>query len=157
MTATAPVTPEVANRARRTRWRLIICLAVVVAALGWVATRGLTGGLVYYLTPTDIVTKHQADVGQRVRLGGYVVKGSLGKPSPALTFTVSDGTISMPVVNTGAVPELFRAGQGVVLEGVLGADGRFHSDTLLVKHSGDYRPPAPRQKPPNTADLGSGG
>jgi cytochrome c-type biogenesis protein CcmE len=36
---------------------------------------------------------------------------------------------------------MFRAGQGVVLEGALAEDGRFHSDTLLVKHDGTYRAP----------------
>ena len=55
---------------------------------------------------------------------------------------MTDGTDSMRVSDTGSVPELFKPGQGVVLEGALGADGRFHSDTLLVQHNGDYRPPA---------------
>ena len=138
---------------RRTRWRLIACLAVVVCALGWIAVRGLTGSFVYYLTPTDIVTHHEAEVGQRIRLGGYVVPGSVGSPDKTLTFTVSDGSQSMHIVSTGAVPELFRAGQGVVLEGILGDDGRFHSDTLLVKHDGEYRAPAPGEAPPERADL----
>jgi cytochrome c-type biogenesis protein CcmE len=86
-----------------------------------------------------------------------VVLGSVGHTSSTLTFTVTDGTDSMAVSSIGSVPELFRAGQGVVLEGSLGADGRFHADTLLVKHNGDYRPPAPGEKPPTRADLGSGG
>ena len=133
---------------RRARWRLVICLAVVVAALGWVAVRGLTGNFVYYLTPTDIVVDHEADVGQRIRLGGYVVPGSVGTPGETLTFTLSDGARTMPVVSTGSVPELFRAGQGVVLEGALGQDGRFHSDNLLVKHDGNYRPPMAGEAPP---------
>jgi cytochrome c-type biogenesis protein CcmE len=59
----------------------------------------------------------------------------------------------MNVVSTGAVPELFRAGQGVVVEGQLGTDGRFHSDTLLVKHDGTYRPPAAGATPPARAAL----
>jgi cytochrome c-type biogenesis protein CcmE len=59
----------------------------------------------------------------------------------------------MQVVSTGAVPELFRAGQGVVLEGALEADGRFHSDTLLVKHDGTYRPPAPGASAPARAAM----
>ena len=63
----------------------------------------------------------------------------------------------MPIVSTGAVPELFKAGQGVVLEGAMGADGRFHSDTLLIKHDGEYRPPAPGEHAPGSADLVSGG
>ena len=60
---------------------------------------------------------------------------------------MTDGTDSIKVSDTGSVPELFKPGQGVVLEGTVGSDGRFHSDTLLIKHSGDYRPPAPGQKP----------
>jgi cytochrome c-type biogenesis protein CcmE len=138
------------------RWRIVACLAVVVAALGWVAISGLTGNLVYYLTPTDI-GHHKAQVGQRVRLGGYVVPGSVGRAGQLLKFTVSDGTRTMTVVDTGNVPELFKAGQGVVVEGSLGADGRFHSDTLLIKHNGDYQPPSPGEKPPNSADLSQGG
>jgi cytochrome c-type biogenesis protein CcmE len=141
---------------RPTQWRLLACLFVVVAALGWVAIRGLTGNLVYYLTPTDI-SHHKADVNQRIRLGGFVVPGSVGHAGQLLKFTVTDGTKSMTVIDTGSVPELFKAGQGVVVEGSLGRDGRFHSDTLLIKHNGDYQPPKPGEKPPNSADLSQGG
>jgi len=70
-----------------------------------------------------------------------------------LMFTVTDRTDSMRVSDTGAVPELFKAGQGVVLEGFLGADGRFHADTTLVQHNGDYFPPKPGAPPPHRADL----
>jgi cytochrome c-type biogenesis protein CcmE len=130
---------------------------VVVLALGWIAIRGLTGNFVYYLTPTDVVAHHQAEVGQRIRLGGYVVPGSVHHASSALMFTVTDGTDSMQISDTGAVPELFKAGQGVVLEGALSTDGRFHADTLLVQHNGDYAPPKPGVPPPHRADLTSGG
>ena len=139
------------------RWRLVACLAVVVVAVGWVATRGLASSFVYYLTPSDIVAQHEAEVGQRVRLGGYVVAGSVGHPDTTLTFTVTDGTESVSIVSIGSVPELFRDGQGVVLEGSLGPDGLFHSDTLLVKHNGEYRPPEPGQSPPGKADLAERG
>jgi cytochrome c-type biogenesis protein CcmE len=128
-----------------------------VLALGWVAIRGLTGNFVYYLTPTDVVAHHQAEVGQRIRLGGYVVPGSVHHASSVLMFTVTDGTDSMQISDVGAIPELFKAGQGVVLEGALGADGRFHADTLLVQHNGDYAPPKPGEPPPHRADLKSGG
>jgi cytochrome c-type biogenesis protein CcmE len=142
---------------RGPRVRLVICLAVVVAALAWIAIRGLTGNFVYYLTPTDIVSHHKAQTGQRVRLGGYVVPGSVHRRSSVLTFTVTDGTESMPVSDTGSVPELFKPGQGVVLEGALGTDGHFHSDTLLVQHNGTYSPPEPGEPPPHRANLTSGG
>jgi cytochrome c-type biogenesis protein CcmE len=70
---------------------------------------------------------------------------------------VTDNTDSIRVTDTGPVPELFKAGQGVVLEGTLGADGRFHADNLLVQHNGDYTPPKPGQSPPHRADLSTGG
>ena len=88
-------------------------------ALGWVAIRGLTGNFVYYLTPADIVAHHKAQAGQRVRLGGYVVPGSIHHRGSVLMFTVTDRIDSMQVSDSGPVPELFKAGQGVVLEGVL--------------------------------------
>jgi cytochrome c-type biogenesis protein CcmE len=138
-----PVRPARLPRPSRAgRVRLAICLAVVVAALGWIAVRGLTGGLVYYLSPTEAVTQHQATDGHRIRVGAYVVPGTVGHRAGSLTFDVTDGRTTMHVVSTGAVPEMFRTGQGVVLEGAMSSDGRFHSDTLLVKHDGNYRPPS---------------
>jgi cytochrome c-type biogenesis protein CcmE len=130
--------------ARRARWRLVACLSVVVLALGWIAVRGLSGSFVYYLSPTEVVSGHQAVPGQRIRLGAYVVPGSVRQPSRDLTFTVSDGRTSIQVVSVGAVPQLFRA---------LGHDGKFHSDTLLVKHDGQYRPPAAGSAAPSRAAL----
>lgn len=151
-----------ADAARRHGWhgprlRIAACLAVIMLALGWIAISGLTGNFVYYLTPTDVMAHHKAEAGQRIRLGGYVVPGSVRRVSSVLMFTVTDGTGSMQISDTGAVPELFRAGQGVVLEGALAADGRFHADTLLVQHNGDYAPPKPGEAPPHRADLTSGG
>jgi len=139
------------------RLRVAACLAVVVLALAWVAMRGLTGNFVYYLTPTDIVAHHKAQVGQRIRLGGYVAPGSVRHSGSVLTFTVTDRTDSMRVLDTGPVPELFKPGQGVVLEGVLGTDGRFHADTTLMRHNGNYFPPKPGEPPPHRADLRLGG
>src|SRR5262249_60275015 len=115
----------------------------VASRLAGVAIRGRTGNFVYSPPPTDIVAHHKAQVGQRTRLGGYVAPGSVRRSGSVLTFTVTDRTDSMRVLDTGPVPELFKPGQGVVLEGVLGTDGRFHADTTLVQHNGNYFPPKP--------------
>lgn len=148
MTAVVSAGPDVGAPApgprtgrRSARVRLVVCVAIIVGALGWIAVRGLTGSFVYYLTPSDIVVEHQADIAQRVRLGGYVVPGSVDREGGTLSFTVSDGAESLRVISTGPVPQMFRPGQGVVLEGAVGEDDVFHSDTLLVKHGGEYRAP----------------
>ena len=137
------------------RGRIIVALVLIVGSLGWVAFKGLSSSLVYYRTPTEVLRMGRGAYGQSIRLGGYVVPGSVRPAGGALDFVVSDGTSRMTVVATGGVPSLFRAGQGVVLEGHEGADGSFHADTVLVKHNGVYQPPAPGQTP-HAANVSGG-
>ena len=127
--------------------RLLFVLAVVGASLVWVAAKGLTGSLVYYQTPTELLRQGTTAVGDRVRLGGLVAAGSVARSGPAVRFILTDGTTRMSVVDTSGVPSLFRDGKGVVVEGTYGADGVFHADTVLVKHSDCYRPPSSGQTP----------
>ena len=133
------------------RGRTLVAVALLVAGLGWVAVRGLSGNLVYYQTPSDLAGR--TATGERLRLGGYVLPGSVQRAGSSVHFVVTDGAARTGVVGSGDVPSLFKAGQGVVVEGVLGRDGVFHADTVLVKHSDQYRPPAPGQTP-TSANLG---
>jgi cytochrome c-type biogenesis protein CcmE len=137
------------------RGRVLLPLFVVVGALAWVLIKGLTGNLVYYKTPTEILNQGSSAVGDRVRLGGYVVPGSVQRSGVTVRFVVSDGTDRMTVIDTGSVPALFRDGQGVVVEGAYERDGAFHSDTILVKHNEVYSPPAPGETP-TSANLSGG-
>jgi cytochrome c-type biogenesis protein CcmE len=137
------------------RGRVILVLAVIGAGLGWIGAKALSGNLVYYKTPSEILGQGDSVVGQRVRLGGFVEPGSVRRTGSAIRFVVSDGTTRMTVVDTGGVPSLFRAGQGVVVEGDYGADGAFHADTVLVKHNGVYTPPRPGETP-TSANLSGG-
>jgi cytochrome c-type biogenesis protein CcmE len=127
-----------------------VALALIAGSLGWVAWKGLSGNLVYFRTPTEIL--HAGTVGERARLGGLVEPGSVRRTSHTLEFVVTDGTSHLTVIDTGGVPSLFRTGQGVVVEGSYGSDGAFHADTVLIKHNGVYRPPSPGVTP-TSADL----
>lgn len=131
---------------------MVLAVAVIAGGLGWVAARGLAGNLVYYSTTTELLSKGSGAFGQRARLGGYVVPGSVHEQSSVVTFVVTDGNTRMSVSSTGGVPSLFQGGRGVVVEGVYGSDGAFHADTVLVKHDNVYRPPAPGETP-HSADL----
>ena len=129
------------------RLRVVILLVLIAGSLAWVGTNALSGNLVYYVTPTELL--HQPPVaGERMRLGGRVVPGSVHDVADGVDFVVTDGTTRMTVVHTGGTPSLFRTGIGVVLEGTYRSDGAFHSDTMLVKHSEQYMPPAPGETPP---------
>jgi cytochrome c-type biogenesis protein CcmE len=138
------------------RARVLFVLAVIAGSLVWVAAKGLSGNLVYYKTPTEILQKGSALVGEQVRLGGFVIPGSVQRSGSVVRFVVTDGTTRLTVIDTGGVPALFRDGQGVVVEGSFGRDGAFHSDTVLVKHNGVYTPP-PAGQTPHSADLSGNG
>ena len=96
--------------------------------------------IVFFNSPSDVVEKHVAP-GTRIRLGGLVKTGSLVH-SDQLTvhFAVTDGHADIPVAYSGALPDLFREGQGVVAEGVLDRAGLFKADTILAKHDESYMP-----------------
>ncbi len=138
------------------RRRIAVLAAIVALSLGWVASKGLASNLVYYLTPTDILAKGSSGVGDRVRLGGYVLPGTVRSAGTVVQFVVSDGQHQLAVAATDGVPSLFKEGRGVVVEGFYGSDGVFHADTVLVKHDNVYRPPAPGASPPHAAKLGGG-
>lgn len=128
------------------RVRVVVLLVLIAGSLAWVGTRGLSGSLVYYVTPTELL-QQQPPPGERLRLGGQVVPGSVHDAGDGVDFVVTDGTTRMTVVHRGGAPALFRSGIGVVLEGSYGPDGAFHSDTMLVKHGEEYRPPPPGATP----------
>ena len=128
------------------RVRVVVLLVLIAGSLAWVGTRALSGNLVYFVTPTELL-QQQPPPGERLRLGGQVVPGSVHDVTDGVDFVVTDGTTRMTVIHTGGTPALFKTGVGVVLEGTFGTDGAFHSDTMLVKHGEEYRPPAPGETP----------
>jgi len=58
----------------------------------------------------------------------------------AVSFTVADGSATLPVAYKGILPDLFREGQGVIAEGALDVSGVFRADTVLAKHDETYMP-----------------
>lgn len=129
------------------RLRVVILLAVVAASVGWIATRNLPEGVVYFVTPSELLSGNGVAVGERARLGGQVVPGSASREGGKVKFVVTDGVSRMTVLHSGTTPELFRSGIGVVLEGAYQPDRTFLSDNMLIKHSEEYRPPKPGETP----------
>ncbi|MGH8272776.1 MAG: cytochrome c maturation protein CcmE [Gammaproteobacteria bacterium] len=125
------------------RQRTLIVVGIVAgAAIGVaVALWAFRGNLLYYYTPTQALAKQLGS--QRIfRLGGLVEKGSIQRKPGTLTvrFVVTDNRRSMPVVFTGVLPNLFRAGQGVIANGHMGPGGVFIANDVLAKHDAKYMP-----------------
>ena len=128
----------------RKQRRMSIVLAGL-ATLGIAAALVLTAfedSVVYFHSPTDIATKTDIRKDRRLRLGGLVKQGSWHKASDGLThkFFVTDTAHDIRVAYKGIMPDLFREGQGVVMEGRLQPDGSFRADEVLAKHDENYMP-----------------
>jgi cytochrome c-type biogenesis protein CcmE len=129
---------------RRKRQRLYIVMGGL-AMLGLAAALVLTAledSVVFFHSPTDVKAKKIMS-GQRFRLGGLVVEGSIAMAKDGVTtrFVVTDLIETAPVSYTGVLPDLFGEGQGVVAEGKLDRNGVFIATEVLAKHDEQYMPP----------------
>lgn len=125
--------------ARRALWIVLTIIIAVGAATGLVL-KALDENISFYKTPSEVMT---AEPGQRLRIGGLVLAGSVQHDPDGVTihFKVTDNKTDIPVTYRGIVPDLFRDGQGVVAEGTLNSDNVFVADTLLARHDENYMPP----------------
>ena len=123
--------------------RLVLALLAIAAIVGaaLLAMSALKDQAAYFYTPSD-AAKDGVTIGQAVRLGGMVQKGSIVRDPDGVTirFVVTDGRAQTPVLFLGIVPDLFREGSGAVAEGRL-HNGTFVADTILAKHDERYMPP----------------
>jgi cytochrome c-type biogenesis protein CcmE len=145
MTVAAPTEPALPPRRRP--WGILVLVAVVLAVVAYLAFSSVGNALVYYLTPSELLDRGDAAVGETVRLGGLVKEGSVEGPATDLTFVVTDGEAEITVHSTVAPTRSFREGTGAVVEGSLGADGVFEATQVIVKHDENYQAPEPGQQP----------
>lgn len=125
---------------KQRRLTLIGLAGIVLAVAAGLVLYALSDRIVFFNSPSDLIAKPQ-ESGTRVRLGGLVEEGSVKKGEDGIVaFKITDGAASVPVSYQGILPDLFREGQGVVTEGMLGSNGVFAADTVLAKHDENYMP-----------------
>jgi cytochrome c-type biogenesis protein CcmE len=125
------------------RHKRLAAIGVGVVALGAAAALVLSAfekNLVFFFTPSQVAA-NEAPQGRTFRIGGMVESGSVKRAGVEVRFLVTDTAKSIPVVYSGALPDLFREGKGVVAQGALGADGVFRAREVLAKHDENYMPP----------------
>ncbi len=132
----------------RRRW-VFVAAGILIATFAWLLYGGLDKNIVFFLTPKELLAKGAAGYDVPVRLGGQVKPASVKWNEKALDlqFVVTDGMGQITVHTSGAPPQMFRDGMGVVVEGRYGHNGVFQATNLMVKHSNEYRPPKPGQRP----------
>ena len=95
----------------------------------------------FFFTPSQ-AAERSVPAGQRVRLGGLVEEKSVTKLADGVTiqFRVTDRAKAVVVHYKGVLPDLFREGQGVVIQGAFQPDRSFTATTVLAKHDENYVP-----------------
>jgi cytochrome c-type biogenesis protein CcmE len=124
---------------KQRRLSVIAGLGAVLALAVGLILFALRDQIVFFYSPTEIHEKAVA-AGTAVRLGGLVKEGTWKKAGDKNDFVVTDGTTEMVAHYTGILPDLFREGQGVVVEGVVATDGTFAATNVLAKHDEKYMP-----------------
>ena len=123
-----------------------ICLAsVLLVAAVTLCLYALRQNINLYFTPTELRQASPTPV-VLVRVGGVVVPGSIHRSSNGLAvrFTVTDHHDSVTVAFRGMLPDLFRAGQGIVAQGHY-QRGELVATQVLAKHDQNYHPPGIKQ------------
>ena len=127
---------------RHKRFLGILATLIGVTAAIYLILTSFQDNLLYYLTPSEAITKN-IDEESSFRIGGLVEIDSFKRSEGSLKsrFVLTDGIESIEVNYTGILPDLFREGQGVVVRGKLGRDGMFYAEEVLAKHDETYMPP----------------
>jgi cytochrome c-type biogenesis protein CcmE len=126
---------------KRRRFAFAIALVIASTASAALVIAALRDNVLYFYSPSDVLTKGVRP-GIAFHIGGLVARGSVKhEPGGRVQFVVTDGRNRVPVIYTGALPDLFREGQGVVAAGVLDSKGVFTASEVLAKHDERYMPP----------------
>jgi cytochrome c-type biogenesis protein CcmE len=114
-------------------------IALVLAALGFVATKALSDAALFFYNADEAVAKRDELGDRRFRLQGTVVDDSIVQTGEGVDFAVMFNGVQVAVSHKGDPPEMFEAGEPVVLEGRWDRSvDVFASDRMLVKHDEQY-------------------
>jgi len=120
-----------------------IFLALILASIiltVFLVLQSLKENVVYFQSPSEIKSLIELNK-KKIRVGGMVKEQSVSINSNEVNFIITDFKNEINVVYSGAVPNLFAEGKGVVAEGFLKDKNYFSATKILAKHDENYMPP----------------
>ena len=121
----------------------VLFLALVLSSViltVFLVLQSLKENVVYFQSPTEIKSLIELDK-KKIRVGGMVKEKSIFINSNEINFIITDFKNEINVIYSGAVPNLFTEGKGVVVEGFLKDKNYFTATKILAKHDENYMPP----------------
>lgn len=126
---------------KQRRTTVIVSGVTLLVAATLLILSAMRDSIVYFHSPSEVAAAG-FETDQTIRIGGLVATGSVRRgEGETVFFSVTDMAETIPVEFTGILPDLFREGQGVVVEGMLGSAGKFTASSVLAKHDENYMPP----------------
>ena len=131
---------------KKVKLRFVFLALIFVSSIltVFLVLQSLKENIVYFQSPSEIKSLIELDK-KKIRVGGMVKKQSVYINSNEVNFVITDFKNEINVVYSGAVPNLFAEGKGVVAEGFLKDKNYFTATKILAKHDENYMPPEVKQ------------
>jgi len=127
---------------KKVKLRFIFLALILVSVIltVFLVLQSLKENVVYFQSPSEIKSLIELNK-KKIRVGGMVKEQSIFIDSDKVNFVITDFKNEINIVYTGAVPNLFAEGKGVVAEGFLKDKNYFTATKILAKHDENYMPP----------------
>ena len=132
------------GRKVKLRFLFVVLILITLLLTVFLVLKSLEENVVYFQSPSEIKALSELDK-KKIRVGGMVKKNSISINSSELKFVITDFKNEINVTYTGAIPNLFEEGKGVVAEGILNDRNFFSASKILAKHDENYMPPEVKQ------------
>ena len=132
------------GRKVKLRFFFVLLILLTLILTTFLILKSLEENVVYFQSPSEIKALSELDK-KKIRVGGMVKKNSISINSSELKFVITDFKNEINVTYTGAIPNLFEEGKGVVAEGILNDRNFFSASKILAKHDENYMPPEVKQ------------
>ena len=128
------------KQVKKRKNRIIIISLVTLLVFGYLIYTGVRDTMTYYLTVSEVLAKPLETPEEVVRVGGNVSADSVkwDQKDLRLYFVMSDEKASMNIDYRGVIPDSFKPGKEVVIEGIYRGDGKFIATTIMPKCASKY-------------------
>ncbi|HVB33303.1 MAG TPA: cytochrome c maturation protein CcmE [Patescibacteria group bacterium] len=120
--------------------KFIIGAAIILVTLVWLGWVGASESKTYYHTVSELSSLRASQLRQRMRVSGYVAKGSIRQINGQTDFTIQEGGKTLPVsyVGSAPLPDTFKGGAQAMVQGRLAPSGQFVAQQVQAKCASKY-------------------
>ena len=127
---------------RRTAWKIVASVVVVVTVVGGLLYQSLKQEIQLWKSPNEVVAGLDALKGKKLNVGGHVLSLVADKNSLTYSFEIESRPPNPHAVvkarYRGLVPDTFKTGGEVVATGKIGDDGTLVADHVMAKCPSKY-------------------